>query len=75
MNLEGGRVDEIEMWLKIHAWKHDIKWVAVDDLNMAAKFDEAGNKTGGLDYFVLCPRDQEGIKRIGVKEKILEILS
>lgn len=65
MNLEGGRVDEIRMWVKLHAWKNDVKWVAVDDLNMV---DLAPN-------FVLCPREQEGIKRIGIKEKIIEILN
>ena len=74
MNLEGGRVDEIKMWLTIHAWKEDIKWVGVDDLNMSAKFDAEGNKIGGLDNFVWCPKSQEGIKQIGVKEKILELL-
>lgn len=65
MNLEGGRADEIEMWIKIHAWKGDIKWVAVDDLNMDERL---------FPNFVLCPREQEGIKRTGIKEKILEKL-
>jgi hypothetical protein len=74
MNLEGGRSDEINHWLKVNAWKDDIKWVAVDDLNMSEQFDEHGNVINGLKNFVLCPREQEGIKRTGVKEKILEIL-
>ncbi len=65
MNLEGGRADEIEMWIKIHAWKGDIKWVAIDDLNMDERL---------FPNFVLCPREQEGIKRTGIKEKILEKL-
>jgi hypothetical protein len=65
MNLEGGRADEIEMWLKMHAWKGDIKWVAVDDLNMDERL---------FPNFVLCPREQEGIKRTGIKDKILEKL-
>jgi hypothetical protein len=66
MNLEGGRVDEIKMWLTTHAWKDDIKWVAIDDLNMSE---------GLFGHFAWCPKEQEGIKRLGVKEKILEILS
>lgn len=65
-NLEGGRADEIEHWIKVHAWKGDINWVAVDDLNMDERL---------FPNFVLCPREQEGIKRGGVKEKILEILN
>jgi len=73
-NLEGGRSDEINHWLKVNAWKNDIKWVAVDDLDMSQKFDEMGNITSGVEHFVHCPNDQEGIKRINVKEKILDKL-
>ena len=65
-NLEGGRADEILAWVKTHAWKNDIKWVAIDDLNMTEKL---------APNFVLCPRENEGIKRTGLKEKILEILA
>ena len=64
-NLEDGRADEILHWIKTHAWKDDIKWVAVDDLNMSERLHP---------NFVLCPREQEGIKQVGVKEKILELL-
>lgn len=64
-NLEGGRADEIEMWNQLHNWKNDIKWVVVDDLNMSQRFP---------DNFVFCPNENEGIKRRGIKEKILEIL-
>ena len=65
-NLEGGRSDEILLWIKTHAWKNDIKWVAVDDLNMEEKL---------YPNFVLCPRGQEGIKQMGLKEKIIDILN
>lgn len=65
-NLEGGRADEIELWLKTHAWKGDIKWVVIDDLNMSQRFP---------DNFVLCPNENEGIKRIGIKDKIISILN
>ncbi len=65
-NLERGRADEILLWLEMHAWKKDIKWVAIDDLNMSEKLGE---------NFVWCPREQEGIKMTGIKEKILKVLN
>ncbi len=64
-NLENGRADEIESWLKTHCWKGDIKYVVVDDLNMSERL---------YPNFVLCPKESEGIKQSGIKEKILEIL-
>lgn len=63
--LELGRANEIKTWIKLHAWKSDIKWVAIDDLDMSLYLG---------DNFVRCPNEHEGIKRKGVKEKILEIL-
>ena len=75
MDLEGGRSNEIKLWLKLHAWKDDLKWVAVDDMNMHEKFDEHGEVITGLKNFVHCPNDQAGIKGHGVKDKILEFLS
>jgi hypothetical protein len=65
-NLEGGRADEIKAWLELHAWKNDVKWVAVDDLNM----DEWLHPN-----FVLCPNHQDGIKRKGIRETIIEKLN
>jgi len=65
LNLQGGRADEIKSWLVTHAWKNDIKWVAVDDLKMG-EFLEPN--------FVLCPNEHEGIKRKGIKEAIIEKL-
>ncbi len=64
-NLEGGRADEILAWIEVHAWKGDIKWVAIDDLNMSERL---------FPNFVHVPREQEGIKQLGIKDKILEIL-
>lgn len=64
-NLEGGRADEILLWVKTHIWKDDVKWIAVDDLNMDEKL---------YPNFVLYPNEQEGIKRTGIKEKIIEKL-
>lgn len=75
MDLEGGRSGEINAWLQLHNWKEDLKWVAIDDLNMHEKFDEQGERTTGVKNFVHCPNDQAGIKGHGIKDKILEFLS
>lgn len=56
-------------------------WVAVDDLDMSVKFlanhfshrkDE--NIKPGLVNFVHTPKSNEGIKQVGIKQKILEFL-
>jgi len=81
-NLEGGRSDEILAWLNHHCKSSkseprvfDIKWVAVDDLDMTEKFgDISGNYQTGLKNFVHCKRVMEGIKQTGIKEKILKFL-
>ena len=64
-NLEGGRADEIKMWLLHNAWKQDINWVVVDDLNMSKYLG---------DNFVFCSDQEKGLAKTGVKNKILEIL-
>ena len=57
-------------------------WVAVDDLDMSVKFlsnhfshrkDE--DIKPGLINFVHTPKSDEGIKQVGVKQKILKFLS
>jgi len=54
-------------------------WVAIDDLHMG--IDVAASSYGpyerdwGLKNFVWTPRDWEGIKQSGVKEKILKYLT
>jgi hypothetical protein len=65
-NLENGRAEEILTWVKLHIWKNDVNWVVIDDLNMDEKL---------FPNFVHCPRESEGIKQIGIKEKILTILN
>jgi len=63
-DLEGGRVSEINLWLKENKEKLNIThWVAIDDLKM---FE--------LENFVHCPKDNEGIKQCGIKEKVLKFL-
>lgn len=64
MNLDGGRVTEINLWLKDNKEKLGVThWVAVDDLKM---FE--------LENFVNCPKQMEGIKQSGIKEKIIKFL-
>ena len=47
-------------------------WVAIDDLNMS--LTDVDDKTWGLKNFVLTPKNKEGIKQTGIKEKVLEYL-
>ena len=65
-NLEGGRADEIKLWIQNNAWKSDINWVAIDDLNM----DEFL-----YPNFVHCPNEHEGIKRQGIRDKVINLLN
>jgi hypothetical protein len=69
-DLEQQRSIEIQQYLNDHP--EITHWVAVDDLDMS-KNDE-GWKDWGLDNFVLTPRQYEGIKQSGVKDKILKFL-
>ena len=74
------RFREIEKWLKDHT---DVThWVAVDDLNMSTEFfqlhfapKDPNEPIVGLLNFVHTPRSSEGIKQVGVKEKIVKLLN
>lgn len=78
-DLELERSMEINHWLENHP--EVTHWVAVDDLNMSVEFlsdrfsspDGSDNKLG-LTNFVLTPKSSEGIKQIGIKEKIIKYL-
>ena len=75
-DLEGTRSLEIKEWLGNHP--EVTHWVAVDDLNMAKIGLDSSvqfEHEWGLDNFVLTPRDNEGIKQCGIKEKIIAFLS
>jgi hypothetical protein len=53
-------------------------WVAVDDLHMGINVNTSWGQTDrewGLSNFVWTPRDWEGIKQSGVKEKVLKYLT
>ena len=66
--LEACRILEIEKWIADHS--EITHWVAVDDLNMSPEY----NRGHGLSNFVLTPRVNEGIKQIGIKQKIVSFL-
>jgi hypothetical protein len=68
-NLEQERTIEIKQYLHDHP--EITHWVSVDDLDMS--YGEEG-KPWGLKNFVLTPRSSEGIKQIGIKDKILKFL-
>jgi hypothetical protein len=76
---------ELERYMEINHWLNNhpevTHWVVVDDLNMSVDFlgerfvDKNDiDKKAGLTNFVLTPRDNEGIKQSGVKDKILYYL-
>lgn len=75
-DLEQERHFEILDWLKTHP--EVTHWVAVDDLNMGIPVSTYHygdfNREWGLTNFVWTPRESEGIKQSGIKEKILKFL-
>jgi len=74
LDLEQHRSLEILEWLEAHP--EVTNWVAVDDLDMSARYGEiSGNLSWGLTNFVWTPRSREGIKQSGVSEKIINFLT
>jgi hypothetical protein len=69
-DLEQTRTIEIKQYLHDHP--EITHWVAVDDLDMSKNGE--GREYWGLDNFVLTPKSTEGIKQVGIKEKILKFL-
>lgn len=67
---------EVERTIEIKQYLYDhpeiTHWVAVDDLNMGKNGESW--KDWGLDNFVLTPKSSEGIKQLGIKEKIIKFL-
>lgn len=78
-DLELERSIEILDWLDKHP--EVTNWVAVDDLNMSVNYlsglfsnkDELDKKPG-LTNFVHTKKSSEGIKQVGIKDKILKYL-
>jgi hypothetical protein len=70
-DLEQSRSIEIKQYLHDHP--EVTHWVSVDDLNMG-KIGEPWKDMWAIDNFVLTPKSSEGIKQLGIKEKILKFL-
>ena len=74
--LEQERHFEIKEWLKNHP--EVTHWVAVDDLHMGVHVENSSygpiDREWGLENFVWTPRDNQGIKQSGIKDKILKFL-
>lgn len=58
-----GRSEEILSWVKLHRVR---RWVAIDDLDMSPYL---------RGHFVHCNRHYEGIRKQGVKEKVIEAMA
>ena len=76
-DLEQQRYFEIIRWLgKYPSVTH---WVAVDDLNMGIHINASAygpyDRDWGLENFVWTPRENEGIKQSGIKDKIIKHLT
>jgi hypothetical protein len=76
-DLEQSRYVEITQYLMDHP--EITQWVAVDDLHMGkhvenSKYGAFDRDDWGLTNFVWTPRCSEGIKQLGVKDKILKYL-
>ena len=77
LDLEQHRSLEILEWLEAHA--EVTHWVAVDDLHMGIHVENSwrgayDREDWGLENFVWTPRDNQGIKQSGIKDKILKVL-
>jgi hypothetical protein len=75
--LEQERHFEILRFLKDNEELNITHWVAIDDLNMGKEiYTRYGDETRdwGLTNFVWTPREDEGIKQSGVKEKVIKFL-
>jgi len=69
---------EIKRWLRDHP--EVTHWVAIDDLHMGVHVENSSygpfdREDWGLENFVWTPRDNEGIKQSGIKDKVLKFLN
>ena len=67
------QIRTIEIKQYLHNHPEVTHWVSVDDLKMG-KIGEPWKDEWAIDNFVLTPKSNEGIKQLGVKEKILKFL-
>jgi len=69
---------EIKRWLRDHP--EVTHWAAIDDLHMGVHVENSSygpfdREDWGLENFVWTPRDFEGIKQSGIKDKVLKFLN
>ena len=70
---EQQRCIEVRQYLTDHP--EDTHWVCIDDLELGERDTHEREQKWGLSNFVHTPRENEGIKQSGVKEKILQYLT
>ena len=70
---ESEQIRTIEIKQYLHDHPEVTHWVSVDDLKMG-KIGEPWKDEWAIDNFVLTPKQNEGIKQSGIKEKILNYL-
>lgn len=78
--LESAQTRTLEILQFLDVTKGITSWVAVDDLDMRKNIisktkKESTQRNWGLENFVWTPRSREGIKQVGVKEKIINYLN
>ena len=71
---ESEQIRTIEIKQYLHDHPEVTHWVSVDDLKMG-KIGEPWKDEWAIDNFVLTPKQNEGIKQSGIKEKILNYLT
>jgi hypothetical protein len=69
---EQQRCIEIRQYLIDHS--EITHWVCIDDLELGETDTQGREQKWGLSNFVHTPRDNEGIKQSGVKEKLIKYL-
>jgi hypothetical protein len=70
---EQQRCIEVRQYLTDHP--EITHWACIDDLQLGGKDSYGYEQVWGLSNFVHTPRENEGIKQSGVKEKLLEYLT
>jgi hypothetical protein len=69
---EQQRCIEVRQYLTDHP--EITHWVCIDDLELGKTNSYGKTREWGLSNFVHTPRENEGIKQSGIKEKLLEFL-
>jgi hypothetical protein len=70
--IEQQRCIEVRQYLTDHP--EVTHWACIDDLQLGEKDTQGREQKWGLSNFVHTPRENEGIKQAGVKDKLLEYL-